>query len=469
MTRIIGTIIRILSVLALVFVLARDGDTVSASFVQSNVNNFDHDPCHRLQRTDENLAAKTSRSSDSREYNPDGCLQQRYAPTIQSSASQTNIKVLTTVLTPSAGPTTCSCLTPNPTTTMDPNNRPSVKPNLLTDYEFNHLWDPDPNTLRLGVLMPFDDNPEERESKLARKGLSVIRMAVNEINENKIIPGINMSVMIRDSQEPVNFSTKGGAAAITATGKLLGAKASREYFADAAKKLGIFILAQTPLSTSGVPLDPNYGFVKSTIDSSESRVQVLLATGQIQLDVLKAMKLGGYMEPDYAWVTLNDISAQLRDSEDHEGYDGLVMIDNGWILDGYAPYETFKKKWMSLNTTDWIPNPSERTPANPIIQDIISGLRTKDVRVSQLYDDVPYESPAGPITLDSNGDVEEGDLCLGFSSLYDAYCFQGGLPIRFATVLSNNYTQLTPTPFKKGYPLPDDAPPWAAQRSVYVN
>jgi len=56
------------------------------------------------------------------------------------------------------------------------------------------------------------------------------------------------------------------------------------------------------------------------------------------------------MEKDYAWITMNDIMETLEQDTDVAGYDGLIMIDNGYELLGYAPYDDFLKRWLSLNT-----------------------------------------------------------------------------------------------------------------------
>jgi hypothetical protein len=64
----------------------------------------------------------------------------------------------------------------------------------------------------------------------------------------------------------------------------------REYFASRATKMGIFILAYQPLTTAGVPFDPTYKFVKDRIDSSQSRIQLLFATGKAQYDLLQQMR-----------------------------------------------------------------------------------------------------------------------------------------------------------------------------------
>lgn len=54
--------------------------------------------------------------------------------------------------------------------------------------------------------------------------------------------------------------------------------------------MGIFILAYESLVTAGVPYDASYGFVKVHIRSTQSIIQVLIATGVQQKDVLHQMR-----------------------------------------------------------------------------------------------------------------------------------------------------------------------------------
>jgi len=54
--------------------------------------------------------------------------------------------------------------------------------------------------------------------------------------------------------------------------------------------MGILILTYEPLVTAGVSYDASYDFVKASIRSTPSRIQVLIATGVQQKDVLHQMK-----------------------------------------------------------------------------------------------------------------------------------------------------------------------------------
>ncbi|KAF8932030.1 hypothetical protein BGZ58_007279 [Dissophora ornata] len=262
--------------------------------------------------------------------------------------------------------------------------RPPKKPSLLTDYEYHNHWDPQNNTLRLGVLLSLSTSPSDYESTTIRKAILVIRMAVNDVNIQKVIPGINMSIVLRDSQDPYFSTATRGAAALTAAGSLISAKVGgvigdlasdltkyealmtssveipqcsfasrREYFEQKARNLGVTVLDYQPLNTGGVLEDSTYQAVKDSIKENQSLIHVLIATGPTQYNVLREMKNAGFVGPRYGWVTANDISDQIRMEPDANEYDGVIMVENGWDLKGYEPYENFLAVWMQLDPSDY--------------------------------------------------------------------------------------------------------------------
>ncbi|KAF9083653.1 hypothetical protein BGX23_011243, partial [Mortierella sp. AD031] len=93
----------------------------------------------------------------------------------------------------------------------------------LTEEEFDHTWYGEQNTIRIGVLLPFSPNPQSPYlSSITRINLSVLRMAIRDMNNAQIIPGMNMSLIVRDSQQHIpGTNVSGGAAAISATTRIL--------------------------------------------------------------------------------------------------------------------------------------------------------------------------------------------------------------------------------------------------------
>lgn len=65
--------------------------------------------------------------------------------------------------------------------------------------------------------------------------------------------------------------------------------AGREYFAGRAKKLGIYVLGYQPIRLQGQADDPTFQFIKDKIDSSQSRIQLLVSVGPSQTKILREM------------------------------------------------------------------------------------------------------------------------------------------------------------------------------------
>ncbi|KAG0329537.1 hypothetical protein BGZ99_001539 [Dissophora globulifera] len=403
-------------------------------------------------------------------------------------------------------------------------------------------------------------------------------MAVNDVNEQKLIPGLNMSIVIRDSQEPDLLTASGGSAAISAAGKIITAKVggvigdirsdltryealmtssvmipqcsftsvstvlsdhieypfffrtiptlvvlvdailemihglgwrrillifdttslgwpARDYFVSRAQSFGIYVLGFQTMSSSDIPMDPTFQTIKDKIGETQSRVQVLLASAETQLMFLKEMKNSGFLSPDYAWITINDISPVLAQEPDPWSYDGLMMVDNGWNLSGYQPFDSFLSEWIQLNATDFpgagdptlddnegmvyscvmmialsygklvtdsLPNPADRVLDNPIIQGIRAGDLSAKAKTIDMFDDVPYEGPNGPIMLDANGNRKVG--------YYTYMSMKNGTSDQFGTNASGKFTKTQEPFFKVGHPnLPEDAPEGAVQNPTWSN
>ncbi|KAG0091951.1 hypothetical protein BGZ92_011214, partial [Podila epicladia] len=500
----------------------------------------------------------------------------RPPPRVSSTPDTTTLLASTASSNPPPPPSSSTTATPRssprPLIPIPDLPRPDVKPYLLTDFEYETMWNPNYNTLRLGVMLPFSAKPTERQALTVRKTMSAIRLAVNDANKQRLIPGLNLTIVVRDSQDPSLYVSNGGAAAITATGSLLSVKVSgvigdirsditryealitssvqipqcsfasantilsdssmypyffrtipttivlldaimdvlrtagwkrisliydidtigwagREYFATKATKLGIHILAYQPLTTPGIPYDQSFEYVKTKIHATQSRIQVLIASGLIQEQFLAAMKNAGLFGPDYAWVTMNDVSRQLKQQEGFKEYDGLMMVDNGWELTGYEPFEKFLSEWMTLNPIDYpgagdpelnnnegmayscvmmlaqaygrlvndtIPADEYSERRDLLLQGLMKGEHTEEIRMQNYFSKTTYPGPSGPITLDQNGDRKEG--------YYVALNMRDGRSVVFGIIFSGNFSSIRIPFFKDGHPrYPSDAPPWAIQ------
>ncbi|KAG0256274.1 hypothetical protein BG011_004642 [Mortierella polycephala] len=93
----------------------------------------------------------------------------------------------------------------------------------MTEEEFQETLFGVPNTLKIGVLLPFtNDERNIYREYISRLSLSVLRMAVKDMNDQQIIPGMNISLVVRDSGQLMpGTNWSGGASAISATTRLL--------------------------------------------------------------------------------------------------------------------------------------------------------------------------------------------------------------------------------------------------------
>ncbi|KAF9156133.1 hypothetical protein DFQ26_009458 [Actinomortierella ambigua] len=467
----------------------------------------------------------------------------------QVATSTSTMATTPTTTTTTNGPVT----TPAAATTSIPithrivePHRPSIRPSLLTEQEYKDLWDPQPDKFRLGVLLPFNTPKTDLDAKLIRNGFSAIKLAVKHINEQKIIPGVNVSILVCDSQQSALYSIDGGAA-ISAAGRLITNKVGAVIgdihseltryealmtssiqipqcsYASASTRLSdttvypyffrtiptAIVLLDAMLNVvehlkwrritilydvtvmgweAGEPYDVNFTEALQRTKEVASRIQFLVSAGKVQSDLLYAARNAGLMTAEYAWVLSNEISDMFRDEVDRRDFDGLIMVDNGWNLRGYPPYENFLKEWIHLNTTEY-PGAGDATLENneglayscammiayaygdvvrrynmhdgqynrSVAEAVIRGDMSGEVVMTDFYMNRAYQSPAGPITLDDKGDRVEG--------YYIASTLQDGYPHHFGLILANNYSSYTPPVFKDGSLTPPrDAPLWSKIR-----
>ncbi|KAF9575125.1 hypothetical protein EC968_004351 [Mortierella alpina] len=98
-----------------------------------------------------------------------------------------------------------------------------------------------------------------------------------------------------------------------------------------------------------------------------------------------------------------------------------------------------------------LPDSKDHVPEHPFIREVVAGDRADSIRMSEMYRNSSYEGPAGPISLDMNGDRKDG--------FYVAQSMDDGKPVQFGFFIRGNFTA-TKMPFP--YP-PSDAPRWTLQ------
>ncbi|KAF9952264.1 hypothetical protein BGZ70_000666 [Mortierella alpina] len=387
------------------------------------------------------------------------------------------------------------------------------KPRLLTEYEYETMWDPDLRTLRLGVLLPFNTPAVGPTSALVRHGLTAIRLAVDDVNKLKIIPGINMSIIVRDSQEPSLHSKTGGSAAIAGAGRLISAKVGgvvgdirSELTRYEALMTSSVRIPQCSYASDNPALSniEEYPYFYRTIPTSLVLIDAVLAVvksmgwkriylirdpeylGWIDYFYKTASEMGIYIVAQESLATSavpSDSSFQSQEA-DAKAYNGLIMIDIGWDLRDYKPFQDFRSRWSKLDPKEYpgggttalnndegmayscvlmlanaygelvkrtLPDSKDHVPDNSFIREVVSGDHTDSICMSETYRNSTYEGPAGPISLDKNGDRKDG--------FYVAQSMDDGKPVQFGFFMRGNFT-FTSMPFKN---TPSDAPRWTLQ------
>ncbi|KAG0231226.1 hypothetical protein BGW42_000381 [Actinomortierella wolfii] len=334
--------------------------------------------------------------------------------------------------------------------------------------------------------------------------------------------GVQMALLVRDSQVPNVYATEGGAA-IAAAGRLVTHKVGgvigdlrsdlTRYEALMTSSVKVPHCSTIPTTIASLdaildvieyfgwhrisilqPYDPQFKVALDKVKSVDSRIQILMASGNLQKDVLYAARDAGMMAAEYAWITINDISDVFQNATARRDFDGTIMVDNAWDLSGYAPYDDFRDEWMRLNTTEY---PGAGDPIlhnneamayscammlahgygqymrkkgmlpggqiNEAVRSaIIQGDLTKEIHMNDYFSKTPYMSPSGPITLDVNGDRENGH--------YVAMSLQDGYASTFGVIATSNSSKYTKPFFKDGSTIPPrDAPPWAIQNPTWNN
>lgn len=93
--------------------------------------------------------------------------------TITTLASTTTITTLASTTSSNPQTTTSPQTSLRPTASIPDTPHPTVKPYLLTDFEYETMWNPNYNSLRLGVLLPFNAKATGGQAIVVRKTMSV--------------------------------------------------------------------------------------------------------------------------------------------------------------------------------------------------------------------------------------------------------------------------------------------------------
>ncbi|KAF9135679.1 hypothetical protein BGW39_001078 [Mortierella sp. 14UC] len=140
----------------------------------------------------------------------------------------------------------------------------------LTQDEFEETWYGEDNTIKIGVLLPFSPNAQfSYMTPLSRISLSVLRMAIRDMNGRKAIPGMNLSLVVRDSQQHIpGTNVSGGAAAISAITRILGVgRSTKIYVGGVIGDIASDLTTAEAIMTSSVGV-PQCSFASYNMDTT---------------------------------------------------------------------------------------------------------------------------------------------------------------------------------------------------------
>ncbi|KAG9325377.1 hypothetical protein KVV02_004152 [Mortierella alpina] len=258
----------------------------------------------------------------------------------------------------------------------------------MTDKEFNETYHGIPNTLKIGVLLPFtSDSRYTYRDHVARVSFSVLRMAVKNMNDRQTIPGMNISLVLRDSQQLIpGMNISGGASAISATTRLLALEVG-SVIGDVTSDL----TQAEALMTSSIGV-PQCSFASYNMDTSDllnfkylfRTVPAVVTYIQALAEVIVHYKwqrvsilytsdvpglLGnmgfpytgfctisasaGLFQKDHVWMTAIDLSDSLSVLTNPLDFNGLIMADALWDLSGDPTYDKFVSEWMNLDPKEY--------------------------------------------------------------------------------------------------------------------
>ncbi|KAK3819952.1 MAG: 7 transmembrane sweet-taste receptor of 3 GCPR-domain-containing protein [Benniella sp.] len=329
----------------------------------------------------------------------------------------------------------------------------------LTDEELDETWYETPNTIKIGVLLPFSPaNDTSYRRTYARVSLSVLRMAVRDVNEQQVVPGINISLVVRDSQRPLpETNVSGGAAAISATARLLAQDVGAvvgdivsELTATEAILTSSIGVPQCSFSTceksfSGwcekrniemmkvaipLPDDPSHfsyfarGPIKA-VKNSNARIHVLIASRPNQTPLLDAIRQNGLFDKDHVWLTSVDLSDSIARLQNPSDFNGLIMADALWDMPDLPAFDRFATNWRNLATKKYPDSGTSKltwheTFAYTCVQVLTEGYkagfpmqlcatkcwhgkRRQDLTLRFLGART-YDTPIGNFTVSKNGD-----------------------------------------------------------------
>ncbi|KAI8071012.1 periplasmic binding protein-like I [Gongronella butleri] len=239
--------------------------------------------------------------------------------------------------------------------------------------------------------------------------------------------------------------------------------------------------------------------IKNVTDSA-ARVILVAATEVAVAEIVTRAALEGYMNKEYTWLLLGtpdqvlEARIELHNENSTAGpplslnstFNGLFMFDYWFSLNGYAPFDDFARQWAALNVSSYPMAGTSSVFSNEglaysCMMMMANGykrmLDASQNRTGALYSltagdrheymvpdafNTGYIGPNGPMTLDSNGDLSQGNFLI--------YNMQHGQNIQVGRGLSGDLKLTHPLMFYDGTATPPpDTPVSLAMNPSYTS
>ncbi|KAF9905190.1 putative pyridoxal kinase [Linnemannia zychae] len=346
----------------------------------------------------------------------------------------------------------------------------------LTQNEFEETWYGEENTIKIGVLLPFSPSAQfSYMSPLSRISLSVLRMAIRDMNNQGVIP------VVRDSQQHIpGTNVSGGAAAISATTRILGVGVGG-VIGDIASDL----TTAEAIMTSSVGV-PQCSFASYNMDATllSNFVYLFRTVPGVTKHMLTAQNRElGLFHPDHVWLTTIDLTDSLARLPDSSDFNGLIMADALWDMPGVPAYDRFVTNWLALNPEEYPMSGSpmltwhetfaytciqvlaeaykglvenamtltNETARERLLSEIRRGRRSQDLTMKYL-ESKTYNAPIGNLTL-SRGEAIKGAVSIS--------SFQNGVSVPHGRAVNEQLSIFNDIVFNDGSTTPpSDTPSW---------
>ncbi|KAF8943575.1 hypothetical protein BGZ47_005290 [Haplosporangium gracile] len=255
----------------------------------------------------------------------------------------------------------------------------------LTHEEFEDTWYGEPNTIKIGVLLPFSPNAQfPYMMPLSRISLSVggvigdiasdLTTAEAIMTSSVGVPQCSFASYNMDTTLLSNFvylfrTVPGVTKYIEALALVVKhykwTKVSIMHTSDIPgiidEKAFSALCASSGVEITRFPIPLSQGrdileaarSVIQNVKNSDTRIHILAAPRPIQIPLLAAIRDIGLFHHDHVWMTTIDLTDSLKQLANPSDFNGLIMADTLWDMPGVPEYDRFVTSWQALNPNEY--------------------------------------------------------------------------------------------------------------------